>query len=337
MAAALLITCQKEGEKPLETELNQISNDGADYIARIYSFVETLEEIKTGNYLKQDEKMTVSESIEYIESALNIIHCFPDSEVSGMIILSENIVIPKDENEELDMQTASVFYDDVKDIVRDLLRNSGFDDRKLMMVVMEIFETKDSVTVKSLVGNTRTRALPYNDYWYGDLLGACNNTYVFETDAAKIIESLTHNYFISLRPTPPAGCRYVYVNQASKEIEDPYNEIYQLKFPPENYLDFKVFFASDYFNNPPVGYLHDTIKCLDYYNEILFYKGHYIDLLEEFETEQSKVYTGCNFNGMPYDYYPSGAIAYISIMHTLEFFVATRLTECTYTNPISIE
>jgi hypothetical protein len=338
LAAAFLITCQKEGEKPLETELNQVSINGAEYIARIYSFVETLEEIKTGNYLKQDEKMTVSESVEYIESALNIIHCFPDAEISEMATLSEIVLIPKDEHDEMDMETLAVFYDDVKDIIRNLLRNSGFDDRKLIMVAMEIFEAKDSVTIKSLIGNIKAKEFPEKDYWYGDLLGACDTTYVFETDAAKVIESLTHDYFISLRPTPPAGCRYVYVNPASKEIDDPYNEIYQLNFPPVNYLDFKVFFASDYYNDPPVGYLDDNIKCLGYYDEMLFYKGHYIDLLEEFEDELNKVYVGCEFLGSEYDYTPEGYdYPFPSIMHNLKFFVATWLTECTINDPISIE
>lgn len=96
---------------------------------------------------------------------------------------------------------------------------------------------------------------------------------------------------------------------------------------PDNYLDFKVFFASDYYNNPPQGDLHDTIKCMDYSDEIQFYRQQYIDLIEDFQDETNKYYSGCTFEGLVF-WFPVNNNVYYSIKHELLFTASTRLLVC---------
>jgi hypothetical protein len=329
-----------ESEKVWTTTQFEMSDDDYEAINQIVDFKEKLDRHKKGDLLKSDEFVTMEDAKWLIESVVNVFHGFPDAEIAYFTFEEAKIILPKDNlNDLMNMEEVALFDEDIRSKIIQQLASYGLDGRHLVQSNLSFTENADSLLIKTLIGVEGDERLPYKDYWYGDLMGACDGTFELETDAAKRIESLVHYHFISNRPTPPTNCRYVYVNPVSKEIIEPWLQEYQINFPPVNYLDFKVFFASDYFNEVPQGDLDDEIKCLDYTNEMLFYKQNYIALIEEFEIEKNKFYSGCVFVGKEYLYkpVPQPPIEYYSIMHELEFTVATRLMVCEIVDPTPID
>lgn len=70
----------------------------------------------------------------------------------------------------------------------------------------------------------------------------------------------------------------------------------------------------------------------------MFYKQNYIELIEEFEIEKNKVYSGCEFEGKWFWYNPEMEDdPYYSIMHKLTITVSTRILICEVEDPIQID
>jgi hypothetical protein len=338
LAALLLVfigACNKEQNsmKSVEDATSIIridkSDDDQEIIKKIIDFKKTLDSHKIGESLKSDELVTMEDAKCLIESVINVYHGFPDAEVEYFSFEKSKIAVPKvNLNDLMSIEEVALFDENIRSKIILQLSKYGIDGRHLILTQLAFSRNADSLLIKSLIGIEGDNKLPYKDYYYGDFMGACDGTYEFETDAAKRIEHLVHYHFKSNRPTPQANCRFVYINPATKEIKEPWLQEYQINFPPVNYLDFKVFFASDYFNEVPQGDLDDEIKCLDYTNEMLFYKQNYIELIEEFEIEKNKVYSGCVFIGKQYNYVPVPPVQYYSIMHELAFTVSKRVMIC---------
>jgi hypothetical protein len=343
LAIALVFgACSKE--QPAVTELEKVSttpqfemsDDDHEAINLIIDFKENLDRHKNGDLLKSDVYVSMEDAKWLIESVINVFHGFPDAEIAYFTFEEEKVALPKENlNDLMNVEEVALFDEDIRNRIIQQLASYGLDGRHLVQSELSFTENADSLLIKTLIGVEGDERLPYKDYWYGNLMGACDGTFQLETDAAKRIESLVHYQFILNRPTPPANCRYVYINPVSKEIKEPWLPEYQINFPPVNYLDFKVFFASDYFNEVPQGDLDDDIKCLDYNSEMLFYKQNYIELIEEFEIEKNKVYTGCEFEGKWFWYWVEN-IDYYSIMHNLNFTVSSRILICEIDDPIPI-
>jgi hypothetical protein len=327
-------SCQKSGENKIaQTDLNltetfENSPENQAMLDKILDFKEVLSLAKEGETLKNDMDMSMDEATWYLESIINIFHGFPNKEVDYFYLEDGVIALPKENLQELMNINEVVLYDDaIRSIIIQQLSIHEEDGKHLVQTTLEFNPTIDSLYIKSLIGVESDGRLPYKDYYFGDNLGACDGTFVFETDAAKRLEAMVHYHFITNRPLPPSDCRFVYINPIHKLINQPWLPEYQLDPTPDNYLDFKVFFASDYFNDPPQGDLDDVVKCLDYSDEMLFYKQQYIDLIEEFENDNNKYYSGCTFEGKEYLYQPNEA-EYYSIMHEIEFTVSSRIIVC---------
>ncbi|MCK9451817.1 MAG: hypothetical protein M0Q90_09015 [Bacteroidales bacterium] len=334
IVAMIISSCTKQIEDPVsknyseEQAIEVNSPENQEMLNKIVSFKETLDQIKAGQLLKSDVVLSMSDAKWLIESEINVFHGFPNKEVDYFYLEEGVIPLPKDDLEDLmNAEEVVAFDESVKNIIIQQLSTYVEEGKHLVQTTLMISPATDSLYIKTLIGIESDGRLPYKDYYYGDNLGACDGSFVFETDAAKRLESMVHYHFITNRPEPPTNCRYVYVNPVSKPINRPWLEEYQLDNTPDNYLDFKIFFASDYYNNPPQGDLHDTIKCMDYSDEIQFYRQQYIDLIEDFQNETNKYYSGCSFDGSVF-WFAINDFEYYSIKHDLLFTASTRLLVC---------
>ena len=112
----------------------------------------------------------------------------------------------------------------------------------------------------------------------GDATINCNGAQ--SLSATKMFEVKLLSHF---EPTPPTGCRYFFFGLESTlqpKYTDPGN---QLNTTLTNYLDYKIFAASDAVLNNPIN---DEIMCLDYnhsndVHEMQFYFDHLVTFANE--------------------------------------------------------
>lgn len=323
----VMISCKKETADSKNKSTLKVYDE--NYLKTVKAFIIQMEDISNGKILKSSEYLKIEDAADRIEAAINFKYCFPDEKISGSKILDSIIDIVPDSLDYLKMTSIESIYASIKDIIIYHLTHSDYNKYKLVAMLLEPDLNRNQVKLYTVIGNTYLTSYPESDYWYGDMLGTCDNQFVFETDAAEFIQNRLHEYFLSLRPTPSPGCRYTYIG--SKMISVPRT---LLDPTPDNYLDYDIFKASTEFNNPPSQTLDDVVKCFGYTDEILFYEPNYKQLIED-EQVGLWVYNGCDVRGYP-EYEIKNNISYYTINHSLEVILSIRLQECGVSNPINI-
>ena len=189
---------------------------------------------------------------------------------------------------------------------------------KLLLVDIEVagYDSNGDATINigSLAGNEYPVVLHDDNWWYGEQLGMCGTGNNAPEDAAS---QLQKRVIDELLPTTSSNCKWYFTN-----LENTYftPTDYQLDSNPDNYLDYKIFYATD-----AVGPLDYDVKCLSQY-EMTFYEGHYIYLAEDYEDQYLKDFAKCEISGNPYN-----DAGITRIQHDYRIFIGNRILECDFT------
>ena len=242
-------------------------------------------------------KYAANEAVLELESQLNFNYCYFNTiEYDSKAHFYTEVVMPLDALMEIYESDLSVHYfDDVIEAVQNHMNQSGFANKTLMLVDLELngFDGNNDalVGVTSYVGNqgTLVPALSEEGWKYGFTMGTCDDQQIGEWDAALELELAVKSVHMMM---PPPG--YV-LRWDTIHTEGP---IYPYDFPVDdpddfdNYCDCQVYVAKQQYGN-----IDEHVMCLSNDVEMPFYAQHYNDLVFFFETQYSLSYINCMVQG----------------------------------------
>ncbi len=305
---ALTVTlqhCNKNYDgKALSTPtLNNNNNDNSDaVVAHILAFKEKMEYYKENPGLKSNEKEQTDSTVLDWESTINLTYCYSYLELSDTKVFDTTIALPPISNDSILMTDISdKYYNEIVYAVQAQYFQAPFADsvKKLMAVDLEKTSGGDSLSIKTMVGNSSqppNYSTPY-DWKYGDFLGTCDGQHYFGvSDAAHVIADNTRNHF---KEELPAGCRWYFWNIQTIVDDDPTQHPNPNDPPPVNYEDYLIYYASS-----GIGPITDDVLCLEsnINGELDFYKQSYIDLTQGWiDGSGGKKFQNCDYTGFYYN------------------------------------
>jgi hypothetical protein len=304
----------------------QVTENSNPVVAHILAFKEKMEYYRNNPGLKSDEKEQVDSTVLDWESTINLTYCYSYLELSDAVTYDTTLAMPPVVDDSILMSDISAkYYNEIVYAVQAQYFQAPFDDslKKLMVVDLEKNTAGDSLYIKSLIGNTQSFTCPPYDWKYGEELGTCDGQHFVGTkDGAIICAENTRNHF---KEDPPDGYIWSFTNVDDIYVKDPAvkdnGENYIYRNPNDdpgfdNYKDFLIYYANSSF-----GTITNNTKCLEYNDELAFYKQSYIDLTQGWiDASNGKKFKDCSYSGHD----ASNDTATI-LRHELETFIGTRI------------
>ena len=186
--------------------------------------------------LKSGESIAADSVLWFLEATINYLHCFPNEYYGEKQTDELTLVIPKNENGQVDMDLLSQKYDEMKTSVSTIYHNSGFESKGLVLVdIAETSQTADNIelNVQVVTGNGKNEdPVPTNgpfvegdDWWYGEDYGHC--------DDHSILEDATNHLYDAVEAfVPDPGGSYFFIDEITftvyggdTDIRRPYDNL----------------------------------------------------------------------------------------------------------------
>ncbi len=318
LLAIVIAGCNKSNQRinsDDQTDFSELIERSKTVQEQVLDFKSTMEYyrdnpgVKTGGQLYEAD-----EAILELESLINYNFCYTGLECNKKTYEETEFTMPLDDLLQInDPKLSEVYYDRLIDTVQAQMGRVNYSNMKLLIVDLELGNIASNgdatVFVGALIGNEATAVL-HNDSWiYGLNQGLCSSGYSNDEDAATQLCTRVTN---AMLPNPPNGYIWTFGNPHSKNI---YAKDHPLTTAPDNYLDYKVFYAEE---NPELQLtIGDAEECLSIY-EMNFYEGYYIDFAEDLENEFSQDFSSCIIEGI----HIITTSEYI--VHKYRIFVGTR-------------
>ncbi|MDT8392924.1 MAG: hypothetical protein RQ761_03710 [Bacteroidales bacterium] len=299
------IQCSKETNEQQFSSTDQLIQESEAMTAHILAFQEKLEYYRDNPSLKSSENKYVLDAINDWEATINMLYCHSYQEISEIAVFDTIIPIPLIPGDSMEMTDVSERYYNaiLASVQTNYYVDAPFANQILVVVDLEPVPTYDSVLVNTWIGNTLVVSHPPDDWLYGDLEGTCGNQlYYGESDAAKQSANYVRNIFYE---DPPSGNNWYFINiqtiYANPLDKDENDDFLYLNpddgIPNDNYKDYLIFYAAQII---PPG-LVDTVKCLESYPELHFYKQSYVDLTQDWiDDSNGKKFKECEYEGKNY-------------------------------------
>ena len=310
-------SCQKTSDVR-EPVVSGLDDESTAVREHILAFKAKMEYYRQNPNLKSSGTSYTADSATIeIESLINFDFCYTNIECNQKTFATSQVIMPLDEYDSInDPNLMDVYYDKVIDTVQAQMGRVNYTNMKLLLVDLEVsgYESNGDAIIKvgSLIGNEQNIVFHNDNWWYGRNLGLCGSQQYAPEDGASQLEARVID---NVLPDPPAGGRWHFTNPVPTTIDptqDPLDET------PDNYLDYKVFYATE-----AVGTIDFDVKCMSIY-EMSFYKNHYIDYAQGCETTDLK-FADCLIEGKQY------TDDYFYIQHEYTIWVGYRFVEYTIT------
>ena len=305
-----------------------IDEESQTMTAYILAFKEKCNYYLQNPELKSGEFKHIEDAIFDIESSMNFTYCYTNIQTSYKILLKDHINVIVNNEDSLSMNDVAVFSDSVKIILRNQVLSTEFDDKKLLVVDLnleEILNNNARISITSLIGNANGIIFfgPPADWMYGDDLGKCDDPTIL-SDAA---EQLQYRVQEEQTDNPPPNCYYYFINTSEKNIDVTHNFLFYSLIgqnnPEDNYKDYSVYYATS-----EVEPYDDDVKCLEA-EEIDFYYVYYNQFVDDFEDETNKKLNEIIIDGFAEPY----GLNNERLRHNLKIIVGKRLLVCNITPP----
>ncbi len=298
------------------------NNNSDAVLAHILAFKKKMEYYKENRGLKSTEKEQVDSTVLDWESTINLTYCYSYLELSDARVYDTVIALPPISKDSMLMTDISnKYYNEIVYAVQAQYFQAPFTDsvKKLMVVDLEKTTGGNSLQIKSFIGNTLQLMHPPYDWMYGEYLGTCDGQHdVGVCDAAHIIANNTRFHF---KEDPPTGCRWYFYNVQTIFVNDPTQYPNPNDPDPANYEDYLIYYASS-----AVGTITHDVLCLEYNDELAFYKQNYIDLTQGWiNNSNGRKFKDCNYLGYHFTEPNTGSDIY---KHKLATYLGYRGIEC---------
>ncbi len=187
--AVLMHSCSKqETQNPSHSD-SQVK----DYTVynELSSFREKMDFYEENPTLKSDENVDVDMAIWLLEGAMNLTYGFPYKEYTDYEKGTATINLEKDNEGKINYNELAIKYQQVIDEAREDYYSSGFEEKGLYLVNLEITEeteTEVTFTVETITGNLgeqNTSSPTFDHWWYGENEGGCEDNPAISSDAAQ--------------------------------------------------------------------------------------------------------------------------------------------------------
>jgi hypothetical protein len=286
MIAGTFYSCRKDHTAPTDPDGNRAVQiaETPDINNLLLRFNQKFEDFKSGKLLKSGVKIDKDSVIWYIDAAINFNYASGDYSFDRLHRDTVYVEV------QLDAEMKALLTDVFESYENSLIRvgNKYYattgDNKKFVMATVSdagaLPDGKRKLRIATLTGTGEaTQSDDFgNDENYlfnGDATINCNGAQ--SLSATKMFEVKLLSHF---EPTPPTGCRYFFFGLEST-LQPKYTDTgNQLNTTLTNYLDYKIFAASDAVLNNPIN---DEIMCLDYnhsndVHEMQFYFDHLVTL-----------------------------------------------------------
>ena len=283
LAIALVFgACSKEDTN----KQNLMATTEADPSSLVLGFKQKMEDHKNGFYFKSSEKIQIDSAIWYIDATLNYTyadagHAFArmhrDTLYTEMSLVNGYEAAYEEVFDAYDTFLAGLshhYYEEVegdnKQFIMARVDNMGpLPGNKQKLRIITLTGTGTLLQTDEF-GNDE--AYKYEDFALWDCFG--NNV---GTNAPQLFEALLSQHY---NPEPANNCRWYFYGSTDALFLD-YND-YPLDPTPDNYLDYKIFAASE-----AVANFDDWTECLEYnyqgsgIHEMQFYYDHLKDFADQ--------------------------------------------------------
>ena len=261
-----VLVFQRCSKEKIDTTNLDSQQDQDEYflIKKIHRFIDLAEQNRNGLSLKSGEKVIIDSAFFYIDATFNYTYCFHTSKYNKMHWDTTYTEFPVDTESEVLLDDVLIAYNDAVDKVR--LKYIAISDttKKLVAVVFEDMGTNANnhrqVRIISQIGTgTSTGSIlgtsgNFNiddEYWFEEGSYRCDET--GEEGAPDILE---YEIYFKYLPAFPPNYRVWFSNS---EIYSPVYSSFQIDYTPDNYCDYRIFYADNEINT-----IDDETKCLDY-------------------------------------------------------------------------
>ena len=213
-SAVFFLACDK-------SEINEPKtfNDGTELALNILDF-------KAKMLSKSNDLMPLEEALDNMELLINASHGFPFEEYGQRKHDVVSFQLQADENGNVSMAEIAAAYDEMINLVRDTSVNTDFDEKGLVVVTLNVNESDKSgntIDVDVTTGQINEPGTDvFTDCWYyGELLGMCDETWAFEKDGGIAIaeEILENNPINDYNDCPGPDYHIITENQDVIELE----------------------------------------------------------------------------------------------------------------------
>lgn len=304
LTALAIVMFQNCSKTSIEQNIpkQEIGDGSAEIIEHILQVKSKLELHHNNPDLKSGELISADSAIWEIESQLNFNFCYNNIDILQKSLEEFEVIMPLNSQQKIAFtELVVLYYDIIIDSIQSKMTNLTYQNKRLLLVDLEqtgsTAQGDKIISVKSLIGNQQNIVLHDDNWWYGENYGTCNGNYGPE-DAATQLDARVTN---AMLPAPPGGGRWKFTNVKAYGPVLPKKD--KLDETPDNYLDYKIFFATTE-NNLIIDF---DVKCLSPF-EMNFYKSQYFDYVDTAEAKYpGKKFSECMIVGKenvnPYQIY----------------------------------
>jgi len=246
----------------------QVNFEKKVFIKAIKNFRENVACYEENSGYKSGETVNTDTALLLLEGTMNLSHSFTTDSYNEYLAEDLTLVVPKNENGEVDMDVLIQKYLQMKADITTLYYNSNFENKGLVIVdLCETGQTGDEITMNvEVVTGDRTNEPPPpppvngpfetgDNWWYGENAGKCYDT-TTTSDAAQELHAAMSQYIYNYNQSHgietffPVQTHY-FKGGDKKSLRRP-NDVM------DNHLDFYMYNAYDEY-----GISDDTL-CVEW-------------------------------------------------------------------------
>ncbi len=322
-AVIIFFACTKENNETKNVPEKFYSNNDDGFFTKVLKFKQRMDFVRNNPEYKDGEQMSADSAVFYMEAAMNFVYGYNNLPDGKIEIKTSVIDFPDDEI--LNSGQIASKLNEIVQTVAGQYNEIQLSDKHLSAVDLKITgngEDRKLEVTSATKGGEGSDDIPH-DWWYGGNAGTCDNSNIFEGDAAQQLQTRVSKKF---KEYPPEGCTYLFYLIDTKEIDkqeivddyiNPADET-----PEDNYLDYLVFYANE--QNTPNAWV-DSVKCISANIEMPFYDNSYTQIVSDFITEHQ----GKKFKEFKVKDYIDGKNSGSEVIwHKLTVIIGKRLTDC---------
>jgi hypothetical protein len=284
IAVALIYSCSKETTP--DTERFDTTIEEPDVSRLILNFTERLEARNEGLPFKSEESISIDSAIWYIDATLNYSYAKANHSFGRLhwdtVYLEMNV-----------LDSYKAMYADVLDSydaslngLSDRYHSITEENKQFMMAMVEdmgpLPGSKRNLRIITVTGTgtlENSGDFDENEAYLWNRNATYNCDFEPSVGAPIKFEALLNSHY---NPEPGNNCRWWFYGQTTVVKYDYKDPIYLLNNPLTNYLDYKIFAASQ-----EIGNITDETKCLEYgqggsdTHEMQFYYDYLKGLVDE--------------------------------------------------------
>ncbi|MEZ5084662.1 MAG: hypothetical protein R2750_14665 [Bacteroidales bacterium] len=265
-AIFFVFSCSKEEEKS-ESQQQVVRTAYEQQVTQaIKDFEQKVAHYSENPGYKSGETVSADSALWLLEATINYSHAFPNEFYEELLAEELTLVIPKNEDGEVDMQVLTQKYDEMRGDITTLFYNSSFENKGLILVdLTDISQTGDEMTLglEIIIGDRGGTEPPpvgsgpfgeVDDWWYGEDYGYCDDHSVFDDAANRL-----WNEAKELVPDPNGN--YYFINEFTFTISGG-QPFFQRDETPDNLLDYYLYYSIE--GEQGIPFVEQETLCVEY-------------------------------------------------------------------------